>query len=85
MTGDVFVLKLLKEKAVDVEDKINQSTTTISPTDLADRIIVTRHSFSKNLATALPKFVAIDNLDVYKRHLESSTFIEKPPRRRGRS
>lgn len=76
-----FLQKLLKAQPTTIEDKYTRSNSEISPTEIADRLIIVRHSLAKGMS-GLPQYVANCNLEVYRLHVESGIAKEKPKYRR---
>jgi hypothetical protein len=78
LLGVQFLQKLLKAEPTTITDKITQKDREVSPSDLADRLIIVRHGMAKGIMGGLPKYVANCNLAVYRKHVESGMVAEKP-------
>lgn len=76
-----FLQKLLRAQPVIITDKITKKEREVSPSDIADRLIIVRHSMAKSMEK-LPQYVAARNLEVYRKHVESGIVQEKPKYRR---
>jgi len=79
---DQFLQKLLKAKPATITNKISRKDREISPSDIADRLIIVRHGMAKGIMGRLPQYVAQSNLAVYRKHVESGILVEKPKYRR---
>lgn len=77
-----FLQKLLKAKPDTITDGITKKDREVSPSDLADRLIIVRHGMAKTVMAGLPKYVANSNLEVYRKHVESGMIQDKPKYRR---
>lgn len=63
-------------------DGVTKQNREVSPSDIADRLIIVRHGMAKELMPKLPKYVANSNLEVYRKHVESGLVQDKPKYRR---
>ena len=75
-----FLAKLLAASPTTLHSSVTKEDRHINPSDLADRLIIVRHTMAKSMS-ALPEYVASSNLDVYRKHLESTIKKDKPKRR----
>ena len=75
-----FLAKLLAATPTTLHSSVTKEDRHINPSDLADRLIIVRHTMAKSMS-ALPEYVARSNLDVYRKHLESKIAKDKPKRR----
>ncbi|CAL8461906.1 g1437 [Coccomyxa elongata] len=75
MTGDKFVLELLKQRPLYATDKINGKDHYISPPMLANRVMVAREALAGGMSKFdFPTYMARTNTEVYRKHLESSSY-----------
>lgn len=77
-----FLQKLLRAQPSTISDVITKQDREVSPSDIADRLIIVRHGMAKGLMAGLPKYVANSNLEVYRKHVESGIVKDKPKYRR---
>lgn len=70
-----FVLELLKQRPLYATDKINGKDHYISPPMLANRVMVAREALAGGMSKFdFPTYMARTNTEVYRKHLESSSY-----------
>lgn len=70
-----FVLELLKQRPKYATDKISGKDHYISPPALANRVMVAREALAGGMKKFdFPKYMARTNTEVFRQHLESSSY-----------
>ncbi|KAK9834304.1 hypothetical protein WJX81_005155 [Elliptochloris bilobata] len=73
--GDDFLLKLMRARTEAIHEATTSKRHLINPQALARRIMIVRESLATALTgPGLPQFLARANLEVQRRHLESSSY-----------